>query len=125
MTADRRHPTVLLALLLLLVWAPGCLAGGTCPLMAKAAAAHSRVAPPCCPRNAEPALRTVDCCGHPPALAPAETAPTVQAPASLAPPAPSEPASAAPAIPSAPLPAVPLSPREGIPLYTLHATLLI
>jgi hypothetical protein len=125
MTADRRIPTALIALLVLLVWAPGCLFAGTCPLMPKTAPGRSAAAPPCCPRNAEPALRTVDCCRHPPAVAPVEALSRVEAPAMLAPPAPPEPAPEAPVVGGAPLPALPPALREGIPLYTLHATLLI
>ena len=128
MTPTRRLPIALIALLALLAWLPGALwaGGGTCPLLAKAfAAGDPAVAPPCCPRNAERSFRMADCCRPPLAVAPVKASRTAESPASLAPPGSAELASEPLAVPSVPLSAGLPSLPEGIPLYTLHATLLI
>jgi hypothetical protein len=126
MMPTRHRPTALIALLALLAWLPGALwaGGGTCPLMAKAAGGPA-VAPPCCPRNAEPAFRAADCCHQPLAAAPVKASSTAESSVTLPPPGQAELASAPLAGPSVPLPASLPSLPEGIPLYTLHATLLI
>lgn len=128
MTPTRRLPTALIALLALLAWLPGALwaGGGTCPLLANASTAGGpAVAPPCCPRNAERAFRAADCCHPPLTVAPVTVSRVAESPVALAPPGPAELASEPLAVPSVPLSAGLPSLPEGIPLYTLHATLLI
>lgn len=128
MMPTRRLSTTLATLLALLAWLPGVLAagGGTCPLLAQIVAFEGPdVAPPCCPRNAEPAFREADCCHQPLAVAPTKVSWRAESSATLPPPGPAELASEPFAVPSVPLPAAPPSLPEGIPLYTLHATLLI